>query len=140
MTPAELKWKAKMVAPDPWMLAIGAIVWEGILQGLSWDLVKASAMAGLRLLRSRGLAPEEKKVPTAKSTRRARSLEFRWEILGAGGKPLSTSCFASRSRPKRIHTLRDCRSCARQNGSNCERSINALHANLLAGSITSRSA
>src|SRR5215469_15104324 len=30
-----------LVPPDPWLVAIGMIMWEGIVGGFAWDSVKA---------------------------------------------------------------------------------------------------
>ena len=36
---------------DPWEVACAALVWQGIVQGLSWDLVKVSLSAAWKVLR-----------------------------------------------------------------------------------------
>ncbi len=30
----------KLPEPDQWLLAMGAVMWEGIVQGLAWDAIK----------------------------------------------------------------------------------------------------
>src|SRR6266487_6892806 len=40
--------KYALVSPDPWLVALGLVMWEGIVQGLSWDAVKLSVRAALR--------------------------------------------------------------------------------------------
>lgn len=42
---------------DPWLLALGALISEGIVQGAGWDAVKLVAMRALSQLRSHGVAP-----------------------------------------------------------------------------------
>jgi hypothetical protein len=44
-------------APDPWLIAIAYIMWEGIIQGMTWDYVKFLVAHALKRLRSYGLAP-----------------------------------------------------------------------------------
>ena len=43
--------------PDPWMLALGALVWEGLVQGATWDAVKVAATRALDKLRAVNAAP-----------------------------------------------------------------------------------
>lgn len=47
----------KLPHPDPWLVAIGLVMWEGILQGLAWDVVKTMVADGLARLRVAGVAP-----------------------------------------------------------------------------------
>jgi hypothetical protein len=46
-----------LAEPDPWMITIGYIMWEAILQGLTWDATKRLLQAALWKLRIWGLAP-----------------------------------------------------------------------------------
>jgi len=45
--------------PDPWLIAIAYIMWQGIIQGLSWDLVKGLVKNALTTLRSHRFAPSQ---------------------------------------------------------------------------------
>ncbi len=73
------RFAAYMLAPpEPWMLALGAVIWEGIVQGASWDAVRAAASAALARLRAAGLAPSAKSGETTRTwkTRMAVELGF----------------------------------------------------------------
>jgi|GEM_PF-1144275 len=48
-----------LMQPDPWLVAIAAIMWEGIVQGITWDAVKMIVSIALDKLRKNGLAPAE---------------------------------------------------------------------------------
>jgi hypothetical protein len=50
-----------LVPPDPWLVALGLVMWEGIVQGFAWDAVKASVLAALGKLRQEGVAPSSDK-------------------------------------------------------------------------------
>jgi len=58
MSPEGRRKKHSLTHPDPWLVALGGIIWEGLLQGMSWDLVKAAARAALAKLQAQGLAPQ----------------------------------------------------------------------------------
>ncbi len=47
----------KLPEPDQWLLAMGAVMWEGIVQGLAWDAIKMNVSTLIRKLRRRRLAP-----------------------------------------------------------------------------------
>ena len=55
--PSGLRKAACVTSPDPWLVALGAVMWEGIVQGLTWDAVKASVAGVLSSLQASGLAP-----------------------------------------------------------------------------------
>jgi hypothetical protein len=55
--PPDNRMHFKLFEPDPWMVSTAMIVWEGLLQGLAWDVVKAAARKALDVLREKGLAP-----------------------------------------------------------------------------------
>lgn len=48
----------KLVPPDPWLIALGMVMWEGIVQGLSWDVVKLLARKALSVMQAEGVAPD----------------------------------------------------------------------------------
>jgi hypothetical protein len=54
--------------PDPWMLALGALVWEGILQGAAWDAMKVAASSALTRLRALNVAPQSESVSQTTTT------------------------------------------------------------------------
>lgn len=45
----------RLVCPDPWLVALGLVMWEGIVQGGAWDTVKLSVKAALHTLRRKGV-------------------------------------------------------------------------------------
>jgi hypothetical protein len=47
----------RISAPDPALLAIAYIMWQGILQGLTWDVVKGLVRAAFERLRGPGKPP-----------------------------------------------------------------------------------
>ncbi len=49
-----------LVPPDPWLLAIMYVMWDGVIQGVAWDGVKLLASNALNGLKSKKLAPGEK--------------------------------------------------------------------------------
>jgi len=49
----------RLVDPDPWLIALAAIVWQGLIQGLTWDMIKLSALKGIEFLRSKNLLAKE---------------------------------------------------------------------------------
>lgn len=50
-----------LVPPDPWLVALGLVMWEGIVQGMSWDGVKLLVSSALDELRKQGVAPPSDK-------------------------------------------------------------------------------
>jgi hypothetical protein len=70
-----------LVPPDPWLVAIALVMWEGILQGMSWDVVKLSVRAGLKELRRHRAAP-----PPGTSEKKAFELGFSWSNYANGQK------------------------------------------------------
>jgi hypothetical protein len=58
--------------PDPWLMAIGAVMLEGVIQGLTWDAVKLAVQQALDLLRTRKRTP----APAASKRKAEKSLGF----------------------------------------------------------------
>ncbi len=75
-----------LVPPDPWLVALGLVMWEGIVQGFAWDAVKMSVNAALKTLRGKGVAPlsEEHEV----TERESREFGFAWTNYQNGKKPI----------------------------------------------------
>lgn len=48
-----------LVHPDPWVIALAMVMWEGIIQGLAWDAVKLSVRKALSVMQAEGAAPTE---------------------------------------------------------------------------------
>lgn len=71
--------------PDPWFIVLTAIMWEGILQGLSWELVKQAIDAALGKLKRRGLAPSDGTLAKTTSTRGATQLGFSYTTFAMDG-------------------------------------------------------
>lgn len=51
--------KYRLPEPDPWLVSLGLLMWQGIIQGLAWDAVRTSVRAALDRLRGEGLAPQD---------------------------------------------------------------------------------
>lgn len=49
----------RLVDPDPWLIALAAIMWQGLIQGFTWDMIKLSALKGIEFLRSKSLLAKE---------------------------------------------------------------------------------
>lgn len=61
--------KYKLFPPDPWLVVLGTVMWQGIAQGMTWDAVKYSVSAALRKLRSARLAPPTTSRESSKKSR-----------------------------------------------------------------------
>jgi hypothetical protein len=73
---------------DPWLVALAGIMWEGLVQGLTWDVIKLSCLLALDKLREKRLAPPTA-VMTKSEGRRARTeIGFSWTKFGEDGRPL----------------------------------------------------
>jgi hypothetical protein len=55
----EQKTSYQLVDPDPWLIALAAIMWEGLIQGFTWDMIKLSVLKGIEFLRSKSLLAKE---------------------------------------------------------------------------------
>jgi hypothetical protein len=80
----------KLPEPDPWLIALAAIMWEGLVQGLTWDTIKMLSLAALGKLREKRLAPQPNLISTAKrQTRSSRTQAgFSWTKYSTDGRPL----------------------------------------------------
>ena len=105
--------KYKLIEPDPWLIALAAIMWQGLIQGLTWDVIKASCLAALGKLRKKNLAPPQtarrrdtKKKQLALDSRI--QMGFSWTQYGHAGRPLREFFlgikreFQKRSREERL--------------------------------------
>lgn len=52
---------SSIMPPDPWLVALTYLMWEGIVQGMAWDVAKVGTQKALSYLQSRGIAPKDKK-------------------------------------------------------------------------------
>jgi hypothetical protein len=82
--------KYSLVEPDPWLIALAGIMWEGLVQGLTWDTIKALSLAALGKLREKGIAPNLSSISKAKLRRRGSRTEigFSWTEYSTSGRPL----------------------------------------------------
>ena len=78
-----LKIKYCLHEPDPWLQALGALMIEGIIQGATWDIIKAACLAALNKLQEEKMAPELTKDQKSKTT-----VGFSWTQFSKDGKPL----------------------------------------------------
>ena len=82
-----------LVDPDPWLIALAAIMWQGLIQGLTWDSIKFAALKGISFLRSNDLLAEEpypsegwKKSKKKKSS--GVEIGLSWTKFSVDGEPL----------------------------------------------------
>ena len=83
----------KLFEPDPWLVALAAIMWQGLIQGFTWDIIKLSVIKGINFLRSKALLDEEpyQKRGMKKSQKiKSSDLEigFSWTQFSEDGEPL----------------------------------------------------
>lgn len=71
-------------SPDPWHIALAYLMWQGIVQGLAWDIVKLSIREALKALSSYNLAPES--TVTKASKLRKASIGFSYTEYASDGK------------------------------------------------------
>jgi hypothetical protein len=70
----------KLIEPPPWMIAMAYIMWEGIIEGLVWDAVKAMVWSAMAKLSSFGVAPGT--TQAEKETQ----VGFSWARYGTDGR------------------------------------------------------
>lgn len=80
--------------PQPWLVAIAAIMWEGLIQGLTWDVIKYSVLHALDKLKSSGIAPKvegsmKEIVQKIGKIKTRTEVGFSWRQYGFDGKPLN---------------------------------------------------
>ena len=75
-----------LVHPDPWLIALAMVMWEGIVQGLSWDTVKLSVRKALSVMQSEGVAPTETRETHTKKKAKRTELGFCWTEYKNGKK------------------------------------------------------
>jgi hypothetical protein len=73
---------------DPWLVALAAIMWEGLVQGLTWDLVKLSCLSALDNLREKRLAPPAGITTKSEARRTKTEIGFSWTTFSEDGRPL----------------------------------------------------
>ena len=71
VTPKGVRYKLSY--PDPWLIVLAYIAWEGVIQGLTWDVVKVAFHAALNKLRIHSLAPEASLEKCKKKTHKTSS-------------------------------------------------------------------
>jgi hypothetical protein len=72
---------------DPWLIALAAIMWQGLVQGLTWDVIKFSCLSALDKLRHKRLAPAAR-VNAIKTKRASTEIGFSWTKFSEDGRPL----------------------------------------------------
>lgn len=73
---------AACLAPPPaWLVGIAAVMWEGILQGAAWDVVKMSVGAAISKLQGARLAPQD-----SGSKETDISVKAGWRTYSSSGK------------------------------------------------------
>jgi hypothetical protein len=72
--------------PDPWLVAIGAIMLEGIIQGLAWDSIKMAVQKGLEVLHKKHMSPAPTHSIKTRRNMTRREAGFRWTQFRGGTK------------------------------------------------------
>src|SRR5262249_16105049 len=96
------KFEYFLAPPDPWLVALGMVMCQGIVQGMTWDMVKVLVNAALIKLRREGVAPPSENHQVTK--KESVELGFCW-VKYSGGKKLKEMFFylrkhnESKSRP-----------------------------------------
>ena len=88
-SPEEVQYQ--LIPPDPWLLAIAAIMWEGLLQGLAWETVKVAVLKALSMFKLNQLAPEDSNVDGNRSLADKRTnlqIGISWSEFSEDGVPL----------------------------------------------------
>jgi hypothetical protein len=83
---------------DPWLVALAAIMWEGLVQGLTWDIIKFSCLAALNKLRQKQLAPPTQIVTKTDARRSKTEIGFSWTQFSEDGRPLYQFFFGVKRR------------------------------------------
>lgn len=65
--------KYSLAPVDPWLTALGQLMWEGIVQGLTWEVVRRAVIDGRDRMRALGVAPPRRPKAVGK---RESSTEF----------------------------------------------------------------
>lgn len=73
-----------LIEPDPWLSALAVIMWQGIIQGLSWDAIKVIAIRALNKMRDANVAPKKKNETINKKL----EIGFHWTEYSDDGKKL----------------------------------------------------
>lgn len=82
-----------LAPPDPWLVALGALMWEAIIQGWTWDTAKRFVDTALEKLTKEGVAPPSDNHQTTKTE----SLELGWKwVKYRNGKKLEEMFFGLR--------------------------------------------
>jgi hypothetical protein len=63
-----------LAPPDPWLVVIAGVMWQGIVQGMAWDALKLFVREALQRMQQLGIAP----VPENPAGGRKTTLKFRW--------------------------------------------------------------
>ncbi len=80
--------KYSLHEPDPWLVALAAIMWQGLVQGLTWDTIKASCLSALDKLRHKRLAPPAGLTSKRQARHSKTEVGFSWTKSSDDGRPL----------------------------------------------------
>lgn len=73
---------------DPWLVALAGIMWEGLVQGLTWDVIKHSCLSALDKFRQKRLAPPTGVTTKSKAKHSRTEIGFSWTQFSTDGRPL----------------------------------------------------
>ena len=80
--------KYSLHEPDPWLVALAAIMWQGLVQGFTWDVIKASCLSALGKLRQKQLAPSAGSTSKRRARHSKTEVGFSWTKFSEDGRPL----------------------------------------------------
>lgn len=90
-----------LAKPDPWLVALAAIMWQGIIQGLAWDIVKLAVLSALKKLKKAKLAPQYDSKKRSET-----SIGFTWVQYSSDGRQLYKLFLGLKRVYKKSGTLR----------------------------------
>jgi hypothetical protein len=83
-----VKVKYSLHEPDPWLVALAAIMWQGLVQGFTWDVIKAACLSALDRLRPKRLAPPAQVTSKIQAKQSETEVGFSWTKFSEDGRPL----------------------------------------------------
>jgi hypothetical protein len=78
----------KLAELDPWLIAIAYIMWEGIIQGLTWDTIKFIVQQAMHKMKSHNLAPLINVSHQRQNVSTESEIGFKWEKYSTDGRKL----------------------------------------------------
>jgi hypothetical protein len=79
-----IKRSYSLIHPDPWLVGIAMVMWEGIVQGMAWDAIKIFVKKAYEVMAANGIAPSGE--PTSRAKKSKTELGFVWTQYKDGRK------------------------------------------------------